>query len=302
MFVAGIDTGSNAIRMVIGKCIRGQSPQVIEVVRIPIRLGKDVFASGSIKRKTASDLIQAFRRFRKIMDFYGVIQHKAVATSAFREARNASDLINRIFISSQIKVEVIDGQEEARLVLMAISRFFGSRKLDALIIDIGGGSVETILSRKGKVTVIDSLRMGTVRLIKDYSPDRDFEQMRRRIRQVVRGFIRRHGFSETKLSEILIVTGGNARCLGRLAFQFLGIRTHLRMSFSELEMLISLLQSMSTKSRQEELGLKPDRADVILPAAIILYEFMIGFGYGSVEMPAVGLKDGVLCDLKSWPQ
>ena len=103
MFLAGIDTGSNAIRMVIGKCIRGQSPQAIEVVRIPIRLGKDVFASGSIKRKTASDLIQAFRRFRKIMDFYGVIQHKAVATSAFREARNASDLINRIFISSQIK-------------------------------------------------------------------------------------------------------------------------------------------------------------------------------------------------------
>lgn len=302
MFVAGIDTGSNAIRMVIGKCIRGQSPQVIEVVRIPIRLGKDVFASGSIKRKTASDLIQAFRRFRKIMDFYGVSQHKAVGTSAFREAGNASDLINRIFVSSQIKVDVIDGREEARLVLMAISRFFGSRKLDALIIDIGGGSVEAILSRKGKVTVIDSLRMGTVRLIKDYSPDRDFEQMRRRIRQVVRGFIRRHRFSETKPSEILIVTGGNARCLGRLAFQFLGIRTHLRMSFSELEMLISLLQSMSTKSRQKELGLKPDRADVILPAAIILYEFMIGFGYGSVEMPAVGLKDGVLCDLKSWTQ
>lgn len=300
MFVAGIDTGSNAIRMVIGKCIRGQSPRVVEVVRIPIRLGKDVFASGTVKRRTASDLIQAFRRFRKIMDSYGVVRHKAVATSAFREARNSADLINRIFISSQIKVEVIDGREEARLVLMAISRFFGSRKLNALIIDIGGGSVETILSRRGKVTVIDSLRTGTVRLIRDFSPDRDFEQMRRRIRQVVRGFIRRHGFSETRPSETLIVTGGNARCLGRLAFQFLGIRTHLRMSFSELEMLISLLQSMSTKSRQEELGLKPDRADVILPAATILYEFMIGFGYSSVEMPAVGLKDGVLCDIRSW--
>lgn len=298
MVFAAIDTGSNAVRMAVSEPVPGSSPAIIEVIRIPIRLGKDVFSSGFVKEKTASDLLSAFRQFRKAMERYGVIQYKAVATSALREAKNADHLVAEIMKSSQIQVQIIDGLEEARLVQLAISRYFGLSDLNALIVDIGGGSVEVIRSFRGQVKQIDSLKLGTVRLLKDFDPDHEFDQMHDRVRQIVGRFYQRAGVGQRQDSDKMIVTGGNARCLGRLGVEFLGSRSHLKMSHSELESLLTLLHSLSTRARREELGLKPDRADVIMPAALIIYEFMVMGQYQSLEIPPVGLKNGVLYDLE----
>ncbi|MCB0363545.1 MAG: hypothetical protein KDD35_12530, partial [Bdellovibrionales bacterium] len=219
MVFAAIDTGSNAIRMALSKCLLGQLPEDIEVIRVPVRLGKDVFAHGYVKEKTAKELFSAFQQFRRIMDKQGVEHYRAVATSALREAQNGKELAQEIHRLTNINLEIIDGLAEAELVLLAISDYFKIAQLDALILDIGGGSVEAIICWQGKVQSLESLRMGTVRLLKDFDPDHELDSMLSRVRQNVRRFHHKLSLQRNQHSERLIVTGGNARCLGRLAVQ-----------------------------------------------------------------------------------
>ncbi|MCC7405567.1 MAG: hypothetical protein IT288_14305 [Bdellovibrionales bacterium] len=299
--LAAIDTGSNAIRMAISEFEPNKSMVFKEVLRVPVRLGKDVFSAGFVRPQTSTEVLRAFKRFRRLMDKHHVLHYKAVATSALREARNGSDLVERIRRASNIDLEIIDGLEEARLVQLAIAKYYRTRQLDATIIDIGGGSTEVILVSKGALVGRESLRLGTVRMLKDFNPDRQFEQMHNQVKRDVGRFhsrIRRHWLNgQQNIPAHLVVTGGNARSLGRLAKQFMQTPSSQKMTMTQLESLMTLLHSMSNRARREELGLRPDRADVILPASMFIHEFATVFNYQNILLPKVGIKNGVLVDL-----
>ena len=297
MKLAAIDTGSNAVRMAIGDFANDPQGVLSEVIRVPIRLGQEVFSRGFVDDSTAASLIKAFQKFRVKMQDHGVSDYKAVATSAMREARNGNELMKRVFQASQIQIQLIDGEEEARLVHLGIKKQMDEDKLDALIFDIGGGSVETIFSHKGKVTSLDSMRMGTVRLINKFDPDHDFDRLHTHIRQGIAKHHDKFNEPESIIPKKLVGTGGNVRCLGRMGKTHLDKATDQKLKLKDIEALISLLHAHTKQTRQDDLGLRPDRADVIMPAILIVYEFMIQYDYKTLHIPRSGLKNGVLQDL-----
>lgn len=163
--LAAIDVGSNAIRLELGEIVNKKQIQVLHNYRVPIRLGDDSFSKGKISDQTMKAVIKAFIEFQKLMIKYKVKYYKAVATSALRDAKNSEELVDLIYAASHIQLDIIDGKEEARLVHLSVSHIENISKKNALLIDIGGGSVEFIVSVNGKIKNFYSLNMGTIRLL-----------------------------------------------------------------------------------------------------------------------------------------
>ncbi|HRO66092.1 MAG TPA: hypothetical protein PL182_00855, partial [Pseudobdellovibrionaceae bacterium] len=162
--LSAIDIGSNAIRMIIGE-VRDHRLQVIRKIRAPVRLGKDVFQTGGITKHTLDQAEEAFAEFREINRAMGIASCRAVATSAVREAKNQKEFIEKIFKKTKIKIEVIDGLEEARLIHSAVQREVDLSKKRIMLIDVGGGSVEITFSENGLMSATRSFPMGTVRML-----------------------------------------------------------------------------------------------------------------------------------------
>jgi exopolyphosphatase/guanosine-5'-triphosphate,3'-diphosphate pyrophosphatase len=230
---------------------------------------------------------------------YGVSRFRAVSTSAMREAVNQEILVDRILQTTGIQVEVISGEEEARLLHLAVSKVIDLQNLVALLIDIGGGSMETSLSVNGNIIFAESFKIGTVRLLSQLArPDKPgisfkelvnefIESPRRRIRTILR---------EQPVNQI-ISTGGNVESLGDLAHKLFLRKANGSLSMKDLDLLIERLENTSYEDRITQLGLRPDRADVILPAAILLKSVAEETGQNEIIIPHVSLKDGVLWDL-----
>ncbi len=163
--LAAIDVGSNAVRFELGELVDKKQIQVIHNYRVPIRLGNDSFSRGKIGDKTIKAVLEAFIEFQQLMIKYDVKYYKAVATSALRDAKNSEELVDLIFSTSHIQLDIIDGKEEARLVHLSVSHVENISKKNALLIDIGGGSVEFIISINGQLKKFYSLNMVTIRLL-----------------------------------------------------------------------------------------------------------------------------------------
>src|SRR5512135_379147 len=163
--IAAIDAGSNAMRMVVGSVNEAWEVEPIENIRLPIRLGQDVFSTGMLAEKTIEQAVEAFLHFRRVAKDFGVVQMRAIATSAMREAENGDILLDRIARTSEIEVEIISGAEEARLIHMAVANTIKLTGKRAVLIDIGGGSVEVTISENGNILSTESYNMGTVRLL-----------------------------------------------------------------------------------------------------------------------------------------
>jgi len=144
--VAAIDVGSNAIRMTVGEVDDSWKVRAIENIRLPVRLGQDVFTTGKLGETSMLQAVDAFRRFKRVAEDFGVACLRAVATSAIREAGNGHVLADRISRASKIKVEIIDGDEEARLIHQAVTHALDIKNKRTLLVDIGVGSVEVVLS------------------------------------------------------------------------------------------------------------------------------------------------------------
>lgn len=299
--IAAIDTGSNALRLVVASLDEKWKVELVENIRIPVRLGQDVFRSNIIEENTIQQAVDAFIQFRRIMDDLGVSRVKAVATSAVREAQNSEILIDRISHTSGIELEMISGEEEARLVHLAISSVLDLRKKRAVLVDIGGGSVELTITEAGNILSTHSYDLGTVRLLQrlngmDKSPSPlDFglllneymEGARRRIEQEI---------GNAKV-DLCIGTGGNVDEIGRLRQKLFNRDNDRSVSIEELDKLVGLLGRMSYQERIRKLEMRPDRADVILPAAVVLKMVAGLTGVEEILIPNVGLKNGVLLDL-----
>jgi exopolyphosphatase/guanosine-5'-triphosphate,3'-diphosphate pyrophosphatase len=296
--IAVIDIGSNAMRLLIGGVGLDGKIQKVESMRLPVRLGQDVFSNGShISEETAQLSVDAFTRFRKMADDHQVEKIRAVATSAMREAKNSDLLCDRIARATGIEIEIISGEEEARLIHLAVANAADLKDKYALSIDIGGGSVEVTLSLGGNILSTESYNMGTVRLLQKLGsqPDLPFEQLVREYAQAAKRRIERD--IGDKNLDLCLGTGGNIEEMGELRKKIFKRESEFLVTVDELDELIQLLGGMNVEERMKKFKLKPDRADVILPAMIVLNIIAREAKIKEVRIPNVGLKDGILIDL-----
>lgn len=296
--ISAIDVGSNAIRMVVGRVNTNQDQvEAIENIRIPVRLGQDVFSVGHIGEPTMQATVDTFLRFRKTADQFNVERIRAVATSAMREAENSDLLVDRIAQQTGIQVEIISGEEEARLVHLAVGKAINLQHKKAVLIDIGGGSIEVAISQGNKLIMTESYDIGTVRLLRnlDDGAPRSFRLLLREYTESVRRHIKRE-LGKLKL-DLCIGTGGNLEEMGNLRKKLFKRDSNRLITISELESLEEKLSKMTVEQRIKKLKLRPDRADVILPATMALSMIAREAHIKEIEIPGVGLKDGVLWDM-----
>jgi len=299
--IGAIDVGANAIRMAVGSVDGERHLEIVERSREAVRLGQDVFTSGVISEETIARATDAFVKIRGVLDQHHVVRLKAVATSALREATNRDLFVDRIAQASGIDLQVIGAEEEARLIHLGVAEAIDLKDKLALLIDIGGGSVEVTLVSDGQIISTGSFTIGAVRLLQVLDEkkrgERQFNQL---VHEYVAAMQRRlkNEIGNQKI-DLCIGTGGNIESLGDLRKGFLGKDRASVMSADELEILVKKLQSTSFEDRIREMGLRPDRADVIVPAAIVLQRIMKQAGVGEVVIPRVGLREGLLLDVLS---
>ena len=299
LMISAIDVGSNAMRMVVGEVDESWSVRTVENIRLPVRLGQDVFSKGYLEEKTIQQTEEAFLHFKHVAERFGVHQLRAVATSAAREAANSDLLINRILRTSGIEIEIISADEEARLIHAAVAHAIDLDHKRTLLIDIGGGSIEVTISTGRNIISTDSYDLGTVRLLEKLNSKnkskhtfgklvREFaEAARYRIERDIRG----------EKIQICAGTGGNVEEIGRLRQKLFKAESNHFVTLEELKELIDRLNDMSYEERIKKLKLRPDRADVILPASIVLHLIASEAGVKQIMIPNVGLKDGILLDI-----
>lgn len=299
MTIAVIDVGSNAVRMALGSGNRS-GIQVIKSFRAPIRLGSDVFSVGKISDENIARLVDAFKLFQDIIRQSKVSDTFAIATSAVRDCSNKKQLVETLKRETGIELRVIDEKEEARLIHVAVSAEVELSKKKALITDIGGGSVEFVRSHDRKIKDFISLRLGTVRLSQSLiqvPPSEHLPFLRSEVSKALKKLGPMANFFGTNPSKKLFVgTGGNVRTLHRLSKEFFRNPKKESIALSDFERLTRLISTYTYEERIKELDLRKDRADVILPAMVILEETMKLLGFNEIRTPKVGLKDGLLFD------
>jgi exopolyphosphatase/guanosine-5'-triphosphate,3'-diphosphate pyrophosphatase len=299
--IAAIDIGSNGIRLAIATLNGEGHYQVVHNSREPVRLGQDVFATGVISPGTLEKSVEAFGKFREQIDKLGAGPVKATATSAVREAANRDEFVGLIAEKSGIPVSIISPEEEARLVHLALKERINLKNKLALLIDIGGGSVEVSVVTQTGILSSESYRMGSVRLLQILEHQRLGEK---RFNQLVGKYV---GTIEKRLKKELgdqqidfcIGTGGSIESIGELRRDLLGKNNTAKIRAQELDAIVKSLQSMSIDERIQQLHLRPDRADVIVPAAIVLQNIVLLAGVDEIIIPGVGVKDGLILEMES---
>jgi exopolyphosphatase/guanosine-5'-triphosphate,3'-diphosphate pyrophosphatase len=288
--LGAIDAGSNAIRVVIAEL--GPTELVrVEAERIPVRLGRNAFTRGELDAKTIDEAVAAFVHFRQRFDAHGVAMYRAVATSAVRNAINRDVLLHRLYHEAGIELEVIEGEEEARLVRKAVMQALGTQ-VPRAILDLGGGSLEVNL-KVGSVWRGHSLPVGTVRLLETFGLDgaiADAEAgMVRRYTATLMHTIAKNG----PLSGTAAITGGNAEALAKIISKDGGNSFEL----ADLEKALPDIVSATVEQRMEKLGVKRDRAEVLGIAALVFATAARQLGLQKLVSPSVGVREGVLIEL-----
>jgi len=297
--IAAIDVGSNGIRMATARVGVDGQLQVIDGVRVPVRLGADAFSHGQITEPTMQSATDAFLRFRKTIGDLMVTRVRAVATSALREARNSDVLIDRIERETGIVVEIISGEEESRLIHLAVNKVVDLGGKRAILVDIGGGSVEVTLSDGDNIVFSESYRMGTVRLLQKFAAEgRSRTSFNKMVKEYAEATRRRldHEIGR-KGVHLCIGTGGNIEEMGELAKRLYRRDSARLISVKDLATLSDMLSGLTVAERIARLNLRPDRADVIMPACVVLHSLAQTVGVREVLIPGIGLKEGVLWDI-----
>ena len=298
--LAAIDIGSNALRLAVGR-LHGAGIDIVHTDRNPIRLGEDVFTEGRLSRMTVKRTTAAVKEFSKAANSHGAMHIAAVATSAVREAANGSALADRIRRKTGIAVQVIDGLEEARLVHLAVSCKLELADGDAMLVDIGGGSVEVALASGGLLIDSKSHKLGTVRMLKMMSdPTQGPESFGRLVHQVSEE-TRDWAISTLghNLLGSVIGTGGNVEAIGDLSGRRAGREAVSYANSEDIERTRAALVALGFEGRRNELGLRPDRADVIYRATIVLQALMASVWADRLTIPRVGLREGLLADMSA---
>ncbi len=285
---AAIDIGSNAVRLLI-KCVNEEkAPELmskVQLIRIPLRLGEDSFTMGVISPEKEKKLIQLMKAYKQLMKIYDVVDYRACATSAMRDARNGQDITKQIAKKTGIRVDIIDGQEEAHIVYdNHIEQLFATGE-NYLYVDVGGGSTEINLISNGELINSRSYNIGTVRMLSGMVKEEEKEALKNELAKIA-----------SEYAPVNIIgSGGNINKLFRLAD-----KKDKKASFLPIESLREIyeaLQALPTEQRIKQYKLKPDRADVIVPAAKIFLEVATQVNATGIQVPTIGLSDGIIDSL-----
>lgn len=287
--LAAIDIGSNAVRLLIKSCDMTASDdkkfKKLFLVRVPLRLGFDVFADGKISKRKAEKLDMLMQSFRLLMNIHDVNLYRACATSAMRDASNGARIIKKIAETAGIDIEIISGKEEARIIYGNHLECMEDRRGNYMYVDVGGGSTEVNLLVDGELKMSVSYDIGTVRMLNNAVREDTFVRMTDELCRMTEGLGRVN----------IIGTGGNINKLYKLATE--KDKEHKMLPVSVLRDLHEKLAGMGVEERAEAFELKEDRADVIVPAAEIFLRIAGIVHAEHIHVPVIGLADGIIDEL-----
>ncbi|MFI0426598.1 MAG: Ppx/GppA phosphatase family protein [Flavobacterium sp.] len=281
---AAIDIGSNAMRLLVTNIVEQDdcAPQFNKssLVRVPIRLGQDAFTVGEITEENIDRMVDAMKAFKLLMKVHKVEKYQACATSAMREAYNGKEVVEIIRKKADIKIDIIDGKKEAAIIAASdLTQFINSDKA-YLYVDVGGGSTEFSLFFEGKIIASKSFKNGTVRLLNNMVSDIVWQEIEKWIKTNTEPFE----------NITLIGSGGNINKLFKLSEK----NQDKPLSYMYVQSQYQKLNSMTYEQRIADLGLNPDRADVIIPATRIYLNAMKWSGARHIYVPKIGLSDGIV--------
>ena len=283
MLFASIDIGSNAVRLLFANVFENRKRATADkasLIRIPIRLGMDVFELGKISDEKADNLIRTLQAFKLLIDVYKPLAYKACATAAMREASNSAEVLERIRKETGMDVRVIDGQEEANVISalngIAINKHMGT----TMHVDVGGGSTEISVMVGDRFINAASFQIGTLRLLCNKVAETEWTAMQK--------WLKTYQLEPGQIN--VIGSGGNINKLTKLY----GSTTNNIITQTQLEYAFKHLGDMTIKERIETMGLRPDRADVIVPAAEIFINILKWSHQDFVVAPKIGLADGLV--------
>ncbi|MBB6681113.1 ethanolamine ammonia-lyase reactivating factor EutA [Aequorivita sp. 609] len=282
-----VDIGSNAIRLLVVTVIEQKGKDTIfkktSLVRVPIRLGAEVFVDGKISDKNAVRMLDAMKAFSLLMKTHGIKRYRACATSAMREASNGSEIVETIKEKSGIVIDIIDGNDEAAIIASTDLKTLIEDDKVFLYVDVGGGSTELTIFANGKTVTSQSFKIGTVRLLENLVVEDVWKQMEAWIKQETKDY-----------KKILMIgSGGNINTI----FKKSGKKLGKPLSYIYLSSYYKTLKSLTYEERITELDMNPDRADVVIPATKIYLSAMKWSKAKSMYVPKIGLSDGIVKSL-----
>jgi len=288
--LAAIDIGSNAARLLVTEVTDEENNKPcftkLSLVRVPLRLGFDVFETGKISDKKIELFLETMRGFLHISNAYQVKAMKACATSAMRDAANSKEIISLVKEATGIEIEVISGSFEASLVFENHIAENLDKEHSYLYIDVGGGSTELTFFCNNELIFKESFNIGTIRLLKNQVPDSSWDQMKGVVKNKTKGF----------KTVVAIGSGGNINKVFSLSKR----KDGKPLSLDLLRDYYKELSNVSLHDRISIYKLKEDRADVIVPALKIYLTVMRWAGADEIYVPKIGLADGLIQHL--WQQ
>jgi len=280
---AAIDIGTNAVRLLFVNIIEDDGETHFKkssIVRMPIRLGGDVFEYGEIKKDKAKALIRIMKAFKLLIKASNVEIYRACATSAMREAKNGKKLIKLIKDSTNMNIELISGSEEAEIISQTQIKGLIDSNPSLLFVDVGGGSTEITMFKNGEVIKSHSFKIGTIRMLKNKVKQEEFENLNNWLDEL-----------KGKYGSLKIIgSGGNINKIYKFSQKKIG----KGLSYEELNEIYNNIKAYSYNDRMKVLGFNPDRADVIIPASEIFMTVMKAAGITEIQVPKIGLADGII--------
>ncbi len=284
---AAIDIGSNAIRLLFARIIENgnDKPFLIKesLIRMPLRLGQDVFIDGEISAMNSEKFLKTLNGFKDLINAYEPISFRACATAAMRNAKNGQDLVASVKLKTNIKIEIIDGSEEAALILSKNINQYLKASTNYIHIDVGGGSTELSIINNNKAKISKSFPIGSVRLLEGKVSDASWQQMRSWIKVNIKNI------NVNKA----IGSGGNINKIASM----LGKKKGKHVEFDQIKETIKKIKIKNYDQRITQLGLRPDRADVIDYASKIYLRCMKWASVRKILVPQSGLADGIIEEL-----
>lgn len=283
--VAAIDIGSNAMRLLINDVIEhNEEKKYIKdsLIRVPVRLGTEVFTKGEISEESKERLIHSILGYKHLMIAHDVKFFRGCATSAMREAKNGKEIIKSIKQRTGIDIEIIDGQEEAAVIYANHIEKLIADENAYLYVDVGGGSTEITVINKGEIVAAKSFRIGTLRILNDMVNQQMWNELKTWL------------MNNIPLGKIdLIGSGGNINKVAKVS----GKDLSKPVSYAYINKYFKELQKYNYEERIVKLDLKPDRADVIIPAMQIYTSIMRWTNATKIYIPKMGLADGIIKQL-----
>lgn len=284
---AAIDIGSNAVRLLVMTIIEQPDKESIfkkrSLVRVPIRLGADVFLGGEISKENIDRMIDTMTAFKLLMTSHKIETYRACATSAMREAKNGEEVANTILKKTGINIEIIDGNDEAAIIAATDLHNLIQSDKNYLYVDVGGGSTEFTFYASGKTIASKSFKLGTVRLLDDTVVNSMWEDVEKWIKTTTKPF--------TKIE--LIGSGGNINHV----YKYSGKTIGKPLSYFYLSSYYQMLNTLTYEERITQLNMNTDRADVVIPAMRIYLSAMKWSRSSKIFVPKIGLADGIVKSL-----